>query len=214
MTAIDIIRGALELCGVQGAAEPVSSEDADLCLRVLNRVIKLMPTYGFSWPKLSSTNVAVTWEIGTPSTITPPADYFGVPVLDYTNAAGQGIPLVEMSKTDYDALVSPSTTALYPTHFYVAPDTTFRLYPVPTQDPLLKLGYQSVIADVTLTQTPTVSAIMQDMIEYWLADEISLKYSTPDKTRDEISKRLIEKRGHALQWAVSTAPIVFEVVDA
>lgn len=209
MTAIEIIRGSLELCGVQGAAEPVSAEDADLCLRVLNRILKVLPTYGFSWPKLTSTNVALTWSDLTPGIVSLPADYFGVPVLDY----GANIPLTELTKPQFDALVTPDVTALYPTHFFILPNSTARLYPFPTQNPSLKLGYQAIVADVVLTDTPSVSVIVQDFLEFWLADEISLKFEVPEAKRIEISKRLMGKREHALQWAVSTAPIVFEVAD-
>lgn len=209
MTAIELIRGALEICGVQGAAEPVSSEDSDLCLRVLNRILKLLPIYGFSWPKLTSANVSLTWSGGTPSIVSLPIDYFGVPVLDY----GASVALTELTKPQFDALQTPDVTALYPTHFFILPNATVRLYPVPTQNPSLKLGYQSIVADVGLTDTPSTSVIVQDFLEYWLADEISMKFEVPDSKRIEISKRLMGKREHALQWAVSTAPIVMEVAE-
>jgi hypothetical protein len=211
-TAIEIIRGALEVCGVQGAAEPISAEDSNLCLRVLNRILKLLPAYGFSWPKVTSTNVSIAWSGSSPSLVSLPLDYFGVPVLDYTNAAGASISLREFTKAQFDALQTPDTTAPYPTDFFIFPNSTVRLYPVPTQDPQIKLGYQSIVADVRLTDSPNVSIIIQDLLEYWLADEISLKFEVPDSKRLEISKRLMGKREHALQWAVSTAPIAFEVV--
>lgn len=213
MTANEIIRGALELCGVQGAAEPISAEDAELSLKVLNRVLALLPTYGFSWPNISSADTSITWSVLTQNTFTTPTNYFGVPVLRMTDASGNAVPLTELTKPEYDALPNKALTATYPTHFYLTPSSTFILYPVPTQDPQLKLSYQSVVTEVGLTDTPTVSAIMQDMIEHFLANEIALKFEVPEAKRIEIAQRFKGKRELALQWAVSTAPIVIEVAE-
>lgn len=210
MTAIEIIRGALETCGVIASGEAVSNEDAALCLGVLNRIIKLMPTHGFSWPKLTSTDASIAWVSG--NSVSSPSDYFGVPVLDYTNTNGKRVPLIELTKADFDKL-EPTEAAAYPTHFYVAPDATFKLYPTPTTNPNLKLSYQAIIADVTLTQTPSITIVYQDLLECWLADEISIKFMVPQNDRAEIVKRLGAKKEHALQWAVSMAPIYFEAVE-
>lgn len=212
MTANEIIRGALELCGVQGAAEPISAEDAELSLKVLNRVLALLPTYGFSWPNISNSDTSITWAVVTPNTFTTPTNYFGVPMLDMTDASGNTVALTELTKPEYDAIENKTQTATYPTHFYVTPDSTFILYPVPTQDPQLKLSYQSVIAEVGLTDSPSVSTVMQDMIEHFLASEISLKYGVSEDKRIEIAKRFSAKRELAMQWAVSTAPISIEVL--
>jgi hypothetical protein len=211
ITASDIIRGALEVNSAIGATETVTAEDSELCLRALNGIIKEMPLHGLSWPQLSSSAVAVTWSIVTPGKVTPPTDYFGVPVLKYTTASGPLKALDQLSKPAFE-LLDLTKTAAYPTHFYEAPDKTFYLWPVPTQDPVLKLSYQAIADDASLTVTPDVQQQYLNLFELWVGDKVSLKFETSAQTRAEINARFKEALERMKQWAVDMAPISFEVV--
>lgn len=211
ITASDIIRGALEVNSAIGATEAVTAEDSELCLRALNGIIKEMPLHGLSWPQLSSVAVALTWSGVAPSKANPPADYFGVPVLKYTTAAGPLKELIQLPKPAYERL-DITVTAQYPTHFYEGPDKTFYLWPVPTQDPALKLSYQAIADDASLTVTPDVQQQYLNLFELWVGDKISLKFETPAQTRVEINARFKEALERMKQWAVDMAPISVEVV--
>jgi hypothetical protein len=210
ITASDMIRGALELNGAIDPTEAVSAEDSALCLRELQAIIKELPLHGLSWPKLSSTAVAVTWSIGTPNKVSPPSDYFGVPVLKYTGADTKLHQLVQIPRVKWEQL-DQTITAPYPELFYEAPDRSLYLYPAPTQDPLLKLTYQAIADDATLTAAIDVQQAYLGLFELWIADRISLKFETPAATRAEIKTRMKEARELMKQWAIDKAPISFSV---
>lgn len=208
-----IVRGALELCQAVGGSEPVSAEDNEVCMRALNGILKELPLHGVSWPKITSAAVSLTWAIATPGQVSAPVDYFGVPVLKFTNANGALSALGHVSKPAFDAL-DTTQTARYPQRFFVAPDLTFKLWPTPTQDPVLKLTYQAVITDASLTQVPDIQAAYLNGLQYWLANEVALKFETPADIRREITQKYLEKRMLMTQWGVDMAPISFQVDNA
>lgn len=212
LSTLDTIKGALQLCGSVGVGETVSAADSELCLRALDGVIKELPIHGFQWPQLSSTPVAVAWVLATPSSVTPPADYFGAPVLQYTDAGGVKRQLVPASKAEWE-LLDLTKTAQYPTTFYVAPDLTFKLWPAPTQNPTLTLTYQSILPDLVLTATPPIQQQYLNLLQYLLADEVSLKFGCSQDIRAEIAARASQKKFMMVQWAVDQSPIFFTVQD-
>lgn len=212
LTAIEVIRGALQLCGAIGVGENVTDEDADLCLDSLTGVIKELPLQGYSWPQIGSTPVAVTWSIGTPSVVTPPADFFEVTFLKYRDASNVDRLLTRIPKWNYEQL-DLTKTATYPKLYYVAPDLSFKLWPAPTQNPNLTLTYQSIIPDPILTSTPTIQQQYLNCLQYFLADEISLKYGVPQDIRVELSARAAQKKFLMTQWAIDQGPIVISVDD-
>lgn len=210
ITASDIIRGALEVNGAIDPTEPVSAEDSEMCLRAFNGIIKEMPLHGLSWPKLSSTAVSLTWSAVTPGLATPPADYFGMPVLKYTAANGRLYELKQLSRAKFERC-DLAQTAPYPEFFYEAPNRTFTYWPTPTQDPGAKLDYQAIADDIVLTAAPDVQQAYLNMFELWVGDKISLKCQTPAQTRVEINARMKEARELVKQWAVDLAPLDFTV---
>jgi hypothetical protein len=211
-TASDIIRGALELCQVIGSDETVSPEDSALCLRALNGILKELPIHGISWPKVSSANTALAWSVTTPDAVTVPTDFFGVPVLRFTNAAGTLSPLGPLTKVKYEALDATATGA-YPEFFYLAPNNAVYLWPVPTQDPGLVLTYQAVVNDLSLTATPDVQQAFWHGLQFWLAEEVKLKFNVTGALSQEIEKKFMQKRAMMQQWSVEMAPIDMTVAE-
>ena len=212
LTTIKVIQGALQLCQAIGVGEKVEDEDAALCLDALNGVIKELPNYGFQWPRISNNPVSISWTLGTPSIVTPPLDYFAAPVLKYTDASGVLRPLRPVSKFIWEAY-DLTQTADYPEVFYVSPDLSFHLYPAPTQEPGLWLSYQSILPDVILAGMTNIQQQYVNSLQYFLADEISLKYGVDQTIRAEISARAAQKKFLMLQWATDQAPICISVDD-
>lgn len=210
LTTVEVIRGALELCQVIGVGEPVSDPNTDTCMDALQGLVKELPIHGYQWPQISSTPVSVSWVLATPSSVSPPADYFGAPVLQYTDAGGVKRELPQVSKALWETL-DLTKTAQYPDRFYVAPNLTFKLWPAPTQNPVLTLTYQSIIPDLTLTATPGLAQQYLNALQYLLADEISLKFGVPQDVRVEIAARAAVKKQMILQWAVDQGSLVIEV---
>lgn len=212
LTAGDVIRGALENCQAIGVGEAVSPEDSEVCLRSLNGLLKELPIHGINWFKVSSSDAAVAWSSGTPDRVSFPADYFGTPALKYTDAAGIVHPLGQMTKPMYEAK-NAAQTAVYPDSFYVAPDKTVYVHPVPTQDPGLKLSYQAIAGDATLTATPDVQQAFLSGLQDWLADKVALKFA-PQEIRAELAQRAMLARTLMIQWSTESAPISFSVDNA
>jgi hypothetical protein len=212
LTTLDVITGALQLCQSIGVGESVSPSDSELCLRALDGLIKEFPIHGFQWPQISSEPVAVAWSVVTPSTVSPPADYFGAPVLKRATPEGKFVELCQVSKAKWELLDSTATGA-YPETFYVAPDLTFKLFPAPTEDPGLLLTYQSIMPDLMLTAVPPIQQQFLNSLQYMLADEISLKYGAPKDVRAEIAARATQKKFLMLQWANNLAPLCISVAD-
>ena len=210
ISASDIIRGALELNEAIDATEAVSAQDSELCLRAFNGIMKELPLHGLSWPELTNADVAVTWSNVTPDIVIRPADYFGVPTFKYTAPDGKKQPLVQLSRPAYLAL-DLQQTATYPSHFFEQPDRNFKLWPIPTIDPVLTLGYQSISDDVSLTIQPDIQQAYLNLFELWVADRISMKFGTASQKRMEINGRMKEARELMIQWAVDKAPLIFAV---
>jgi hypothetical protein len=210
LTTIEVIRGALELCQAIGVGEPVSDPDTETCMDALQGLVKELPSHGYQWPQVSSTPVAVAWVLATPSSVTPPADYFGAPVLKFTDAGSVKRELIRLAKPYWERL-DLTKTAQYPSHFYVAPDLTFKLWPAPTLDPVLSLTYQSIIPDLTLTGTPGFAQQYLNTLQFLLADEVALKFGVPQDIRVEIAARAAVKKQMMLQWATDQGPLIIEV---
>lgn len=211
-TTIDVIKGALQLCQAIGVGENVNDEDSSLCMAALDGLLKELPIHGFSWPQVTASADGLAWTLSTPCVLVPPTDYFGAPVLKYTDASGRAVELTQLPKTAFEAL-DLTQTAVYPQYYYVSPDLAFNIWPAPTQDPGLTLTYQTIIPDLILTATPGMQQQYLNALQYLLADEISLKYGVPQAERVEIAARATQKKFLLTQWATDQAPICISVVD-
>lgn len=208
-TAQQICTDALEHLGAIGANETPSAADMQTALRGLDAVLKELPTFGYSWPKLSG-DVVLTWAIGTPQTIALPADYFNYPVVRKT-VASQDVPLSQIPHAQWIAMTDRTVTAAQPTHFYISTDKTLYFWPVPTADPVAKLQYQKIIDDAASTSAPDVLQIWINPLGYGVANEIGLKFSVDQPTRLEIAQRWQAKRDRALESSISSEVIVIDV---
>ena len=212
LTTLDVIKGALQLCQAVGVGENVNDDDATLCLSALDGLLKELPIHGFQRPRISSAPVAVTWSSLTPSVAYPPGDYFGAPVLKFTTASTELKQLRSVAKAEWETLET-TKTAPYPEIFYVSPDLTFNLWPTPTQDPGLSLTYQSILPDLILTGATGLEQQYVNLLQFMLADEISLKYGVSPSDRAEIAARATQKKFMMLQWATDLGAIEISVVD-
>lgn len=211
-TTIDVIKGALQLCQAIGVGENIKDADSELCMTALDGLIKELPIHGFSWPQVAPSPETLAWTLSTPCVLVPPTDYFGAPVLKYTDASGKAIELTLLPKTAFEAL-DLTETAVYPQYYYVSPDMAFNIWPAPTQDPGLTMTYQKIIPDLMLTVSPNIQQQYLNALQFLLADEISLKYGVPQAERAEIAARAAVKKNMILQWAVDLAPISITVDD-
>jgi hypothetical protein len=209
LAAADVCTDALEHLGVVGAGEAASGEDMQVALRALDGVLKELPLAGYVWPKLSA-ETALTWTAG--QTILLPADYFGSPVA-FRIVDGKKVPLTQVPHARWMQMTDRSSATGMPTHFYIAPDSTLYLWPTPDADPAVTLQYQRIVDDADETTPPDVPQYMLNALGYGVAHECVLKFDTPPARAQEIAQRWMSKRAAALEYAIESAPICFEVRD-
>lgn len=75
-----IVKGALEICGQTAADEPVRVADYNLGLEKLELILKQLPIYRFSWPKVAGGRTLLNFPVGARS-VAAPSDYYGSAVL-------------------------------------------------------------------------------------------------------------------------------------
>jgi hypothetical protein len=206
LAAAEVCTDALEHLGVIGAGEAASGDDMQLALRALNAVLKELPLAGYAWPKLSA-EAALAWTGGPALPL--PADYFGAPIAwrlinDRRRLLTQ-IPHARWAQID------DRTATGAPSHFYIGPDQQLYLWPVPEADPAVSLQYQRIVSDADDTTPPDVPQFWLNALGYGVANELLLKYDTPDAKAQAISGRWQAKRGAALEHSIESAPICFEV---
>lgn len=209
LAAADVCTDALEHLGVIGAGEAASGDDMQVALRALDGVLKELPLAGYTWPKLSA-EAALAWTAG--QTIPLPTDYFSSPVV-WLVADGRKVALTPIAHARWSELTDRSSAAGAPTHFYVGPDKTLYLWPTPSTDPALTLQYQRIVDDADSTAQPDVPQYMLNALGYGVAHECVLKFDTPPARAQEITQRWMSKRAAALEYAIESAPICFEVRD-
>ncbi|MFC5550725.1 hypothetical protein [Massilia aerilata] len=208
LAAADVCNDALEHLGVIGAGEAASGDDMQLALRALDAVLKELPLAGYSWPKLSA-ETALAWTGG--QSIPLPVDYFSAPAA-WRLVNGRKVALTQVPHARW-AQMCDSGAAGMPTHFYVGPDQVLNLWPAPDTDPVVKLQYQRIVGDADGTVTPDVPQYMLNALGYGVANELILKFDTPDAKAQVIAARWQAKRAAALEYAIESAPICFEVRD-
>lgn len=212
LSAQDIIVDALQIAEVIGAGETPTADDYNVCLTALQNILKELPLHGVVWPKVTVAPVSLTWASGTPKQVSMPTDYFGQPNIYYT-LNSVNVDLEVITKATYDALQQPDYVSTYPQKVYIAPNNIGYLWPVPSADPILKMTYQAIVPDASLSTQPDVVQAWMGGLGLWVAFEISPKFGVDLQKRADIANRFIAKRRMMLAYATETAPIVVGVVD-
>lgn len=213
LTSQEVIQDALEYLGVVAAGETIASESNAMALTALQNILKELPMHGLSWPKIAATSTALTWSSGTPTQVAMPTDYFGSPVISFTQNS-VNVDLEIITKAHYDAIQQPAYVALYPQKIYIAPSNVGYLWPVPSADPVMSIVYQAIVSDASLSVTPDVMQLWKGGLGLWVAFELLPKFPllSPSEKKD-IEDRFFLKKKLMLAYAAETAPIYFTVAD-
>lgn len=203
-----VCREGLHHIGACPRGQTPNPEDMQAALDGLGAVLKELPLYGYSWPKLSA-EAALAWSSGTPQTIALPSDFYGYPVV-WAN----GLRLNPIKHTDWIELQNRTQTTDGPVSgFYVSPANVLYLYPVPSTDPLLTIQYQRVVDDVTTNSVVDVPQWMLNALGYGVANELLFDYGVPAARAAALEKRWEQKKALVLANAVSNEAISFSVAD-
>lgn len=170
----DIVTDALRKIGVVAKDTPADADDANHALRVLNRMLKAWQNKGYS----------VFTMTGGTLTLTTAASYTLSPVrpMSIHNArlkrSGIEIPMVEMTREEYDSLPVKTTTGI-PTQFYYDRQreaAVLYIWPVlaTAAGETVEYTYQREIEDVTaLGDTVDMPVEYYDAVVYGLAARLA-----------------------------------------
>lgn len=208
LTASQICTDALEHLGAIADGETPSAGDLQTCLRGLDGLLKELPAFGYHWPSLS-VETALTWTGADYMAL--PADYYNFPTA-WKTVDGEKVPLSPIPHAEWVRMLDRSATGLV-SHFYIAPDGKFYVWPIPDADPVVTLQYMRVIADASLTASPSVLQIWMNPLGYGVADEVALKFGASQERRSEIRARWNDKRNRALESSQAYEAISIEVQE-
>lgn len=208
LTASEICKDALEHLGAIADGETPSAGDLQTCLRGLDGLLKELPTFGYNWPSLSA-ETALTWTGAQFMAL--PSDYYNFPTA-WKLINGEKFPLVPIPHAQWVTKLDRSATGPV-SHFYIAPDSKFYVWPVPTADPVVSLQYMRIVDDASLTVTPAVMQIWLNPLGYGVADEVAMKFGASKERRVEIKARWTDKRDRALMSSQAYEVIEFGVQE-
>jgi len=208
LAAGEICTDALQHMGVIADGESASGSDMAVALRALDAVLKELPAYGYTWPKLSA-DVALAW--AGVAAMDLPADYYNFPTA-WKTVDGQKVQLTQIPHGVWVSKIDLAATGDV-THFYVSPSGKFTVWPTPAVDPVVTLQYQKLIDDAALGTSPDVLQLWLYPLGYGVADECALKFEVPERKRVEIAARWASKRDRALESSISYEQISVEVQE-
>ena len=205
-TSGEIVRSALEHMGVIDAVATPSAEDAAVCLRALNGVLKELPIYGYQWPEYQE-GVPVTWVSG--ADVTLPADFYGFPLIRRSDGVIlREFTAIEWANMDVGARAQTGT----PEAFYRL-GTTATLWPIPDTDPGLKIDYQSIVSDAAIASQPDMPQAWMNALPWGVASECWMKFQVPMDRGQIIESKWGVKLQQLLMISAPDSPIEFTVAD-
>lgn len=190
ITSRRIAEDALGHLQVGISGEPISAEDLQLAIKKLDGILKELPIYGLSWPRLTAGEVALTWNSLTPGKVTLPSDYFSDPVVFVKLDTGEERRLNMLLPAEWNAIPDQSKADKYPEFAWLDTDNTLYFYPVPTQNPQATVKYQKMQVDLDYTTTLAVK-------QSWI---LALGYGVAYEMANVFGKSLQEKMDLKQDW--------------
>jgi hypothetical protein len=183
-TALTLITDAMGELGLVGAGQTPTSNDADLCLRYLNRLFERWSNMRLLQPVLTQISVTMTGAAsytlgpgGSPVTVRP----MKVLSVTYVDAGGLESPVDILTREQWDAIPNKADTGTYPECVWYAPELTngvLYVYPKPSAG-TLKVDCLAVMQSLALSATLTLPAGYESAIVATLADDIAGQFGRP-----------------------------------
>lgn len=190
LTRLQIATKALQKLGTLARGETPDPDDLQLVYDGLDALLKELPIYGYSWPRLASGQTALPLVAATQATNLP-ADYYpGSAIVSYLDAAGNEQPLRLVTLAEWNALERKTDTAPYPELGYIDNFNVLRTWPVQTVTRAGKLVYQRVISD-------TVTAATTDLSQIWMK---GLVFGVAENVGDEFGATADQMQRWGMKW--------------
>jgi hypothetical protein len=203
---------ALEHCGVLGVGKVPSYEDRGLALETLDGILKELPIYGYTWPKIIATQASLTLTAATSPTLLP-TDYYGSLMPELVAADGTEWPLRLITMAEWNTIADKDYAAEYPDRAYIDASRKLWTWPVQTANRVLKIFYQKVVDDTVASSAADISVPFLMGLSYGIAANIGDAFGVPEKKIMRFEAKWAVARGRGMNADVPLAPIRFEVLE-
>jgi hypothetical protein len=203
---------ALEHCRVLGVGKVASFEDRALALETMDALLKELPIYGYSWPKISVVQSSLSLVAATSPTAMP-ADYYGSALFTLIGPDSKEIPFRLMTLSEWNAIADKTYAADYPDRGYLSPDRKLWTWPVQNANRTLKFFYQKVIDDTVSGSTPDISVPWLLGLSFGIAANIGFAFGVSRTDRMDFEAKWSVARTRGINADIMNAPIRIEAFD-
>lgn len=136
----------LQKVGNLARGETGAEDDRQIVYGALDGIIKELPVYGYEWPQVTPSQVALALPLAT-QIVSLPADYYAGASVSFTGPGGKEVPLPLVPLSRWLEIELKSDTAAYPQLGYLDPAAQLHVWPIPTGAVSGFLSYQKIISD-------------------------------------------------------------------
>lgn len=180
LTRLQIATKVLQKLGTLARNASANVDDLALVYDGLDALIKELPVYGYSWPRLASGQTALPLVAATQNTNLP-TDYLpGSAIVSYLDAAGNDTPLTLTTLDQWNAIPRKTDAAAYPLVGYVDNFNVLHTWPIQTATLAGKLVYQRVISDTVTVGNTDLSQIWIKGVVYGLAEMLGDEFGATE----------------------------------
>lgn len=203
---------ALEHCGVLGVGKVPAHEDRALALETMDGMLKELPIYGYTWPKVINAPATLTLLANTSPTALP-TDYYGSLQPMLIGADGEEVGLSLITLNEWNGIADKDYAADYPDRGYIDPTRRLWTWPVQNADRTLKIFYQKVVDDTVSSTAPDISVPFLLGFAYGIAANIGDAFGVNPNKIQRFEAKWAVARARGINADIQTAPIRFEVYD-
>lgn len=203
---------ALEHCVVLGVGKIPAYEDRGLALETLDGMLKELPIYGYSWPKIINAQATLTLAANTSPTALP-TDYYGSLQPMLIGADTEEVNLRIVTLQEWNGIADKDYAADYPDRGYIDPSRRLWTWPIQKANRTLKIFYQKVVDDTVSSTTPDMSVPFLLGLAYGIAANIGDAFGVSDRKIQRFEAKWAIARTRGINADIQLAPIRFEVYD-
>lgn len=203
---------ALEHCRVLGVGKVAAYEDRALCIETMEAIIKELPLYGYTWPKITTTQTSLTLVAATSPT-TLPADYYGGPSMTLVGVDGKEKLFRLITLSEWNAISDKSLAADYPDRGYISPDMKLWTWPVQNANRTIKLFYQRILDDTVSGSRPDITVPWILGLSFGIAANVGFAFGISRANRMDFEAKWSVARTRGINAGIMAAPIRIEASD-
>ena len=203
---------ALEHCGVLGVGKVPAYEDRGLALETLDGMLKELPIYGYTWPKIISAQATLTL-VANVSPTALPTDYYGNLQPMLVGADTEEVNLRIVTLHEWNGIADKDYAADYPDRCYIDPARRLWTWPIQKANRTVKIFYQKVVDDTVSSTAPDISVPFLLGLAYGIAANIGDAFGVNGNKLQKFEAKWAIARTRGINADIQLAPIRFEVYD-